>query len=131
MLSELLYADYLVMTIERIEGLRKEFRKWKEAFESKENQNDSQWRITKDSLTKSKACPCVICSFRTKANSVLCAQYGKWSYGRCAGVKMVTQKFKRHFACRICEENFGKAVEKEEKLCNEVETKSLHIKESW
>ena len=34
-LSELLYADGLVLTSERIEGLRNKFSKWKEAFYSK------------------------------------------------------------------------------------------------
>ena len=34
-LSELLYADDLVLMCETIEGLRDKFLKWKEAFESK------------------------------------------------------------------------------------------------
>ena len=34
-LSELLYADDLVLMSETIEGLRNKFQKWKEAFESK------------------------------------------------------------------------------------------------
>ena len=34
-LSELLYADDLVLMIETIDGLRNKFFKWKEAFESK------------------------------------------------------------------------------------------------
>ena len=33
-LSELLYADYLVLISETIDGLRNMFRKWKEAFVS-------------------------------------------------------------------------------------------------
>ena len=49
--------------------------------------------ITKDSLSKSKAYLCGVGSLRAKANSVLCAQYGKWMHGRCAGVKRVTKKF--------------------------------------
>ena len=35
MLSELLYADDLVLLNETIEGLRNKFLKWKEAFDSK------------------------------------------------------------------------------------------------
>ena len=35
MLSELLYADNLVLMIETIEGLINKLIKWKEAFESK------------------------------------------------------------------------------------------------
>ena len=34
-LSELLYADGIVLMSETIEGLRNKFQKWKEAFESK------------------------------------------------------------------------------------------------
>ena len=34
-LSELLYADDIVLMSETIEGLRDKFLKWKEAFESK------------------------------------------------------------------------------------------------
>ena len=34
-LSELLYADDLILMNERINGLRNKFLKWKEAFESK------------------------------------------------------------------------------------------------
>ena len=35
---------------------------------------------------------------------------------------MVTQKFTRNFACRICEGNIREAVEQEQRLCDEVET---------
>ena len=34
-MSEMLYADDLVLTSETMEGLREKFWKWKEAFESK------------------------------------------------------------------------------------------------
>ena len=34
-MSEMLYADDLVLMSETMEGLREKFRKWKEAFESK------------------------------------------------------------------------------------------------
>ena len=54
------------------------------------------------------------------ANSVLCLQCGAWIYGRCDGVKKVTQQFKRNFTCRKYEGNIGDAVEQEEKLCDEV-----------
>ena len=36
LMSEMLYADYLVLTSETMKGLRGKFWKWKEAFESKE-----------------------------------------------------------------------------------------------
>ena len=35
-------------------------------------------------------------TLRVRTNSVLCLQCGKWIYGRCAGVKMVTPKFKKN-----------------------------------
>ena len=35
LISEMLYADELVLTSETMEGLREKFWKWKEAFESK------------------------------------------------------------------------------------------------
>ena len=62
------------------------------------------------------------CSLRVKANSVLCLQCGRWLYGRCAGVKRVTPKFQRNFACTKCEGNIVEAVGHEENLFNEVET---------
>ena len=46
--------------------------------------------ITKDDKSKSKVDPRGVSSLRVKANSVLCAQCGKWMHGRCAGVKRVT-----------------------------------------
>ena len=39
----------------------------------------------------------------------------------CAGVKRITPMFKKHFACRTCEDNVGEVVEQEAKLCNELE----------
>ena len=35
LMSEMLYADDLVLTSETMEGLREKFWKWKEAFESR------------------------------------------------------------------------------------------------
>ena len=57
----------------------------------------------------------------------MCVQCGKWRHSRCVGVKMVTPKFSTNFTCRKCEGNIGEAVEQEEKLCDEVETKGVHI----
>ena len=78
--------------------------------------------ITKDGMSKGKVDPCGVCSLRVKANSVLCLQFGKLTHGRCAGVKRVTPKLSRNFACKKCESNIGEAVEQEEKMCDEVET---------
>ena len=121
-LSELLYADDLVLMRETIERLKNKFLKWKEASESKGLKvnlgktkamvSDS---ITKDGKSKSKVDPCGVCSLRVKVNSVLCVQCSKWIHGRCAGVKRVTPKFSSIFACRKCG-YIVEAVEQEEKL---------------
>ena len=60
-LSELLYADDLVLMSKTIEGLMNKFIKWKKAFESK-GLNVNHWKtkvmvsggITKDGMSKSK-----------------------------------------------------------------------------
>ena len=64
-LSELLYADDLVLVSESIKALRNKFLKWKEAFESKclkVNLGKTKvvfcGRITNDGLSKSKVGPC-------------------------------------------------------------------------
>ena len=73
-------------------------------------------------MSKSKVDECGVCNLRTKANSVLCVQCGKWIHGTCAGVKMVAPKFSRNFTCRKCEGNIEEAVGQEWKLRDEVET---------
>ena len=74
-LSEVQYADDLVLMSETIESLRNNFIKWKEAFESKglkvnlgETKVMVSGSITKDRLSKSNVDPCGFCSFRVKAN---------------------------------------------------------------
>ena len=79
--------------------------------------------ITKDGMSKSKVDLCGVCSLKVKASSVLCFQCDHWIHGRCARVKRVTPKFFGNFTCRKCVGNIGEAVEQEEKLCDEVETK--------
>ena len=79
-LSELLYADDLLLMSEIIDGLRNKFFKWKEAFDSSDLKvslgkgrvvvSDG---ITKDGMSKCKG----FCSLREKVNSVLCVQCGK------------------------------------------------------
>ena len=90
-LSELLYADDLVLMSDIIEGLRNKFLRWREAFESmglKVNLGKITVMvcsgIIKDGVSKSKVDPCWVCSLRVKANSVLCLQCGKLIHGRCA-----------------------------------------------
>ena len=116
-LSELLYADDIVLMSETINGLRDKYIKWKEAFErkglkvnlekTKAMVSDS---ITKDGMSKSKVDPCGVCSWRVKFNSDLCLWCGEWIYGRCAGVKRLTPKNKRNFACTKSEVNIGETV---------------------
>ena len=70
-LSELLYADDLVLVCATIEGLRNKFTKWKEAFESNglkvkvgKTRVMVSGGITKDGMSKSKVDPCGVCSLR-------------------------------------------------------------------
>ena len=39
----------------------------------------------------------------------------RWIYGRCTGVKGVTEMFTINCACRKCDVNTGEAVEQEER----------------
>ena len=130
-LSELLYADDLVLMSETIEELRNEFLKWKEAIESVglkvclgKTKVMVCGGITKDGMSKSKVDPCGVCSLRVMSNYVLCLQCGKWIHGRCAGAKKVSPEFSSNVTCSKCEESIGEAVEQEVKLCDEVETVS-------
>ena len=75
MLSELLYANDIVLVSETIDGLWSKFLEWKEAFESKglkvnlgKTKVMVSGGITKDGLSKSKVDPCEVCSLRVKAN---------------------------------------------------------------
>ena len=97
-LSELLYADDIVLMSQIIEGLRNKFIKLKEAYQSlKVNLGKTKVMVsggnTKDGMPKNKVDPCGVCSLRANANSVLCVQCSKWIHGRCAGMKRVTQKY--------------------------------------
>ena len=83
-LSELLYADDLVMMNEAIEGLWGKFLKLKEDFESKGLKVILEITkvmvssgITQGGLSKSNVDPCGDCSLIVKANSALCAHCGK------------------------------------------------------
>ena len=76
-LSEMLYADDVVLMSETIVGLWNTLLKLKEAFESKGFQFKLgktmvmvRGGITKDGMSKIKVDPCGVCSLRVKANSV-------------------------------------------------------------
>ena len=96
-MSEILYADDLVLTSEIMEGLREKFWKWKEAFESKELKvNLGKTKVVvsgaEGEVSLSKVDPCGICWKQVMANSVLCMKCEKWIHGSCAKVKRVTPR---------------------------------------
>ena len=68
-LSQLMYANNLVLMSETLEGFRSQFLKWKEAFKGKgmevslgKTKVIVTGGITKDGLSKNKVDPCVVCS---------------------------------------------------------------------
>jgi hypothetical protein len=127
LMSEMLYADDLVLTSETMEGLREKFWKWKEAFASKGLKvNFGKTKLVvsgaEGEVSVSKVDPCGICGKRVMTNSVLCVKCGKWIHGRCTKVKRVTPKMGRDFVCGRCEKRAGGFVEPVEELCEEVET---------
>ena len=76
-LSELLYADDLVLMSETIKGLWNKFLKWMEAFQSNGLKAEKTKAmvssgITHNGLSKSNVDPCGVCSLRVKANTVSC-----------------------------------------------------------
>ena len=95
MLSELLYADDLVLMKETIKQLRNKSIKWKDFVRNALKVKLGKAKvmvtgsITKHGLSKSEVGPCGVCSLRVKANSVLCVHCDKCIYSRCAGVKRV------------------------------------------
>ena len=104
LLSEMLYADDLVLTREMMEGLRDKFWKWKEAFETKGLKLDlGKTKVVVSGaeveVTVSKVDPSGICGKRVMANSVLCVKCRKWIHERCAKVKRVTLRLGRDFVC--------------------------------
>lgn len=127
LISEMLYADDLVLTRGTMEGLREKFWKWKEAFESKGlkvNIGKTKVVVSGEAgeVSVSKVDPCGICGKRVMANSVLCVKCVKWIHGRCAKVKRATPRLARDFVCGRCEKRAGGFMEPVEELCNEVET---------
>lgn len=127
LMSDMLYADDLVLMSESMEGLREKFWKWKDAFESKGLKvNLGKTKVVvsgaEGEVSVSKVDPCGICGKKVMANSVLCGKCGKWIHGRCAKVRRVTRRLGRDFVCGRCEKRAGGVVEPLEELCEEVET---------
>ena len=86
LMSEILYAEELVLMSETMEGLREKFQKWKEAFESKGMKvNLKKTKVmvsgSEGERIVSKIDPCGMCGKRVMANSVQCNNCGKWIHG--------------------------------------------------
>ena len=94
LMSEILYADDLVLMSETMEGLREKFQKWKEAFESKGmkvNLKKTKVMVSgSEERIVSKIDSYVMCGKRVTANSVQCNNCGKWIHGRCTKIIRVT-----------------------------------------
>ena len=94
MLSELLYADDIVLKSETIKRLGDMMiLTWKEAFESKclkvnlgKTKVIVSGGITKDGMPKSKVDLSGVSSMKAKANCDYCVQCGKWMHNRCAKI---------------------------------------------
>ena len=73
LMSEMLYADYLVLTSETMEGLGEKFWKWKESKGLKVNLGKTKVVVSgaEGEVSVSKVYPCGICGKRLMANSVL------------------------------------------------------------
>ena len=77
-LSELLYADDLIVMSETIEGLKNKFLKWKESFEGmclgvSLGKTNVSGNITHNGLSRSEHDPRGV--LRVNTDSVLCAQF--------------------------------------------------------
>ena len=101
LMSEM-YADDLVLTSEKMEGLREKFGKWNEAFECKGlkvnlGKTKVVVSVAEGEVSVSMVDPCGICGKRIMANSVLCVKCGKCIHGRCAKVKRVTPRLGRDY----------------------------------
>ena len=127
LMSDMLYADDLVLTSETKEGLREKFWKWKETFKSK-GLKVNLWKTkvvvsgAEGEVTVRKVDPCGTCGKRLMANSVLCMKYRKWIHGRCAKVKRMTLRLGRDFVSGRCKKQADGFMDSVEELCEEVET---------
>ena len=75
LMSEMLYADDLVLMSEAMDGLQEKFWKWKEAFESKGLKvNLGKTKVVvsgaQGTVSVNKVDPCGICGKRVMVNSV-------------------------------------------------------------
>ena len=80
LMSDMLYADELVLMSDTMEGLRERFWKWKETFKGlKVNLEKTKVVVSRaeGKVSVSKVDPCGICGKLVMANSVLCVKCGK------------------------------------------------------
>ena len=110
LISEMLYADDVVLMSETMKRLREKFWKWKKAFESeglKVNLGRTKVVVsgTEGEVSVSKVDPCSICGKRVTANLVLSVKCGKWIHGRCTKVKRV-KRWGRDFVGGRCKKQF-------------------------
>ena len=73
-----------------------------------------------DGLSMSRVQPCAINDLRVKVYRFMCVKC-RWIHGRGVGVKMVTPKLSKNFACSNLKEILDRKFVKKE-LMNEVET---------
>ena len=122
LMSEMRYADDLVLTSDTMEGLRDKFWKWKEAFESKGlkvNLGSTKVVVSgaDGEVSESKVDPCGICWKQVMANSMLCLKCGEWIHGRCAKVESVTPRLGRNLVCGKCKKQVDGLMEPVEEFC--------------
>ena len=86
LMDEILYAGDLVLMSESIENLKDKFLKWKEAFKSEGLKVNLKKTKVMASGSRDEVLvdPCVMCSKRVMANSVMRIKCGKWVHCRCA-----------------------------------------------
>ena len=84
-----------------------------------------------EEILDSKAVPCVTCSKRLMANSVLCPKCGKWVHGRCAKMKRVTSTLAKDFICERSVKAIKKVVEPAEELTSDDQGSKCRVFVFW
>ena len=130
-LSELLYADGLVLVSEAVIGWKKRLKNGRSLLrESFGNLTLEETKvlvsggITLDGLSMSKVDPRGVCSLRARITQICVYNVVSGSTVDVVDVLLCggwPRRLSRNFACWECDGNIGEAVEQEEKLCDEVE----------
>ena len=127
LLSEILFADDLVLMSESLDDLRERFQRWRSALEDKGlkvNVGKTKMMVsgTEGEIVLSKIDPSGVCAKRVGSNAVCCTQCTKWTLGRCTKMIKVTCSSAKHFVCRRCTDVGDGMEEPVEVLCDEVKT---------